>query len=252
VAATEWLRFWGFSDARTCGPGADGGVDVESAEIVAQVKARVSTAGRPELQQLFGVAASRGKRAVFFSIGGYTTQAIGWANEVGIALFGFDLQGEPAPLNAIASELSQMELQISSLLNAATASGATDGDNASVLEESPKLASLPSPAPEDWAPGGSNTAFVKYARRLQRNSHRVTGYAVRFADSANDQALIKSWADVGVVGNYVVVDHDSGRVEGYETWNEAYAATCEWDGGWLAPSVLKSLRRGQESPDLSA
>ena len=89
----------GLLDAHTHGPGADGGIDVESKEVVAQVKARVSTAGRPELQQLYGAAAGAGRRAVFFSLGGYTSQAIGWANEVGIALFEFDLQGEPEPMN---------------------------------------------------------------------------------------------------------------------------------------------------------
>jgi len=115
-------------------------------------------------------------------------------------------------------------------------------------DELPSLGSLPSPAPEDWAPGGSNSAFIKYARALQRNGHRVTGYAVRFADSAADRALVRAWAGAGVTGQYIVVDHDTGRVEGYDTWAKAYAATCEWDGGVLAPSVIKSLGGQAESP----
>jgi hypothetical protein len=101
------------------------------------------------------------------------------------------------------------------------------------------VGSLPSPAPDSWRPADSTKSFVKYARRLKRNGHRVTGYAVNYALEPDERALVAAWADVGVLANYVVVDHEIGRVEGYRTWGHAYAATCEWDGGTLAPSVEK-------------
>ena len=252
IAAAEWLRYWGFADARTHGPGADAGIDVESLTMVAQVKARVSPAGRPELQQLHGAAVGKGKQGVFFSIGGFTAQAVGWANDVGLPLFAFDLQGEPTAVNGPAFRLSGQEPPTvpglaGGLDGAAPSAAAPSGAVDRVIEMGPTGGSLPSPVPVDWQPGGRNGSFVKYARRLQRNGHPVTGYAVNCAETPADLALVQAWADVGVVGSYVVVDHQTGRVEGYPTWAEAYAATCAWDGGKLAPSVQKSFRTALET-----
>lgn len=109
IAAAEWLRFWGAVDARTHGPGADSGVDVESSKLVVQVKARVAPAGRPELQRLHGAAVGRGKQGAFFSLGGFTAQAVAWANQVDLALFEFDLQGEPRAVNEPAYRIARRE-----------------------------------------------------------------------------------------------------------------------------------------------
>lgn len=240
----------GFDEARTHGPGADGGVDVESPEVVAQVKARVSPAGRPDLQRLFGVAAAKGKQGVFFSHGGFAGQAMGWANEVGLALFAFDLQGEPFPLNAPAYRIAGMDAprSVPAITTVEPAIEPTSSDplpsaddDSSLRDEGPSRGSLRSPAPLDWEPVDQKHSFVKYARRLRRNGHRVTGYVVALASDVSDHALVAAWAEAGIFGEYVVVDHDTGRVEGYRTWAEAYAATCEWDGGTLAPSVRASL-----------
>lgn len=86
------------------------GVDVESLEYVAQVKAVMANVGRPVIQQTFGVAAHRGKQALVFSLGGFTDDALKWAAEAGVGLFSFDLQGEPQPLNRVASLLSSSPL----------------------------------------------------------------------------------------------------------------------------------------------
>ena len=107
--------------------------------------------------------------------------------------------------------------------------------------------SLPSPAPPNWqVPVDQARSFTKYARRLQRNGHRVTGYALTHVATDADRRLVQAWVDAGVIGNYVVVDHETGRVEGYPTWAEAYAATTTWDGGVMAPSVRRSLGRRAE------
>ena len=103
--AAEWMRHLGFPDARCTGAGTDGGVDVRSAGAVAQVKAQLSPVGRPELQALFGVASSEGRRPLFFSLMSYTAAALTWADEVGMALFRFDHGGLVEAVNRAAEGL---------------------------------------------------------------------------------------------------------------------------------------------------
>ena len=99
------MRHFGFDDARCTGAGTDGGVDVRSRGAVAQVKAQLTPVGRPELQALYGVARSEGRRPLFFSLMSYTAAALGWADEVGMALFRFDHAGMVEPVNAPAEVL---------------------------------------------------------------------------------------------------------------------------------------------------
>ena len=103
--AAEWMRHLGFGDARCTGAGTDGGVDVRSGEAVAQVKAQLTPVGRPELQALYGVARSEGRRPLFFSLMNYTAAALAWADEVGMALFRFDHAGMVEPVNGAAGAL---------------------------------------------------------------------------------------------------------------------------------------------------
>ena len=102
LAARDWLRYWGFPDAELTEAGADGGVDVRTADAIAQVKAEVRPIGRPEVQQLAGIASHEGRVPLFFSLGRFTTQAEEWASEARVALFTFDLSGMPQPLNDVA------------------------------------------------------------------------------------------------------------------------------------------------------
>ena len=97
--ATEWMQFFGFKDARTTPIGPDSGIDIESQGAVAQVKMEGITTSRPTVQALAGVAATEAKKAIFFSLGGYTAEAITWSEKAGVALFQFDLQGVPTPVN---------------------------------------------------------------------------------------------------------------------------------------------------------
>ena len=97
--AAEWMRHLGFDDARCTAPGTDGGVDVRSRGAVAQVKAQLAPVGRPELQALYGVARSEGRQPLFFSLMSYTAAALGWADEVGMALFRFDHAGMVEAVN---------------------------------------------------------------------------------------------------------------------------------------------------------
>jgi hypothetical protein len=72
---------------------------------VAQVKAQLTPVGRPELQALYGVARSEGRRPLFFSLMSYTTAARAWADEVGMALFRFDHAGAVEAVNPAAEAL---------------------------------------------------------------------------------------------------------------------------------------------------
>lgn len=105
-AACEWLRYFGFDDATTTPPGTDGGVDIVGRQIVAQVKAEMKPTGRPVVQQLHGVATVEEKRAAFFALAGFTPVAVAWANKADMALFGFDLTGEPKPVNAAGRKMA--------------------------------------------------------------------------------------------------------------------------------------------------
>ncbi len=100
------MTYWGFTNVAVTPVGADGGVDVFSDEAVAQVKAETVPTGRPKLQQHHGVATAHAKAPLFFSLAGYTQQALDYAQDNEIALFTFDLQGEPEPANAAAHALT--------------------------------------------------------------------------------------------------------------------------------------------------
>ncbi|HUP15327.1 MAG TPA: restriction endonuclease [Acidimicrobiia bacterium] len=101
----EWMHWLGWAGASATAPTSDGGVDVASSGAVAQVKYGSARVGRPALQALFGAAQALGKRALFFSAGGFSPQAITWGNQVGMALFGFDSTGEVRAVNSAATAL---------------------------------------------------------------------------------------------------------------------------------------------------
>lgn len=103
MVAAEWMVWMGMTDARCTPTGPDGGLDVVSSHGVAQVKLHGRPIGRPELQKLHG--ASLGLRTLFFAAEGYTHEALAWAGAVDMALFRFDRQGVPTPVNRLARVL---------------------------------------------------------------------------------------------------------------------------------------------------
>jgi len=100
----RWMRWMGYDDADVTRPGADGGIDVTSPRCVAQVKTETLPVGRPAIQRLHGVATGLGKEGLFFSLSGYTSQAIEWADVVKMPLFRFDFQGQPEGANTYAQK----------------------------------------------------------------------------------------------------------------------------------------------------
>jgi hypothetical protein len=85
--AAQWMRFMGDSDARTTRFVADGGIDVESRRYVAQVKNWAGTVGVAAVRELAGVAASDGRKPIFFTSGTYSSGAVEFANRSRMALF---------------------------------------------------------------------------------------------------------------------------------------------------------------------
>lgn len=106
VAAGIMRDHLGFKDAAVTTASGDGGVDVVAKQAVAQVKHWGSQVGRPAIQQLYGArGADHSKKMVFFCSGGYSRQAIAYANEVGVALFTFDAAGSYGVINELAEVL---------------------------------------------------------------------------------------------------------------------------------------------------
>lgn len=106
VAAAIMRDHLGFQDARVTTASGDGGIDVVARQAVAQVKHWGSQVGRPAIQQLYGARGiDHSKKMVFFCSGGYSRQAIAYANEVGVALFTFDAAGSFGAVNKSAQEL---------------------------------------------------------------------------------------------------------------------------------------------------
>lgn len=86
-AARDWLRCAGHPNAELTPDGADGGYDVFSDAVVAQVKAEMVPTGRPVIQQIAGIAAVEGKSAMCFSLAGFTREATVWAARAGVQLY---------------------------------------------------------------------------------------------------------------------------------------------------------------------
>ncbi|HZQ87369.1 MAG TPA: DUF2510 domain-containing protein [Acidimicrobiales bacterium] len=106
IVAAEWMRYWGFEDAVRTPTGPDGGVDIMSSRAIGQVKAHYKPIGRPDLQRLYGEAVAQQKTPLFFSLDAFTPEALDWGTKVGMALFRFDMQGEPEPVNSAARQIA--------------------------------------------------------------------------------------------------------------------------------------------------
>lgn len=89
--AVEHMRHLGFKDAKLTQAGADGGIDVESAAAVAQVKHWKHSVTRPDVQRLNGAAPANTSR-IFYAASGFTRDARLFADEHKIALFEYELE----------------------------------------------------------------------------------------------------------------------------------------------------------------
>jgi hypothetical protein len=102
--AAAHMRSIGFRDARRMPDGIDGGVDVVSANAVAQVKFHAAPIGGPQIQQLRG-AAHGIQVALFYSSSGYTQAAVREAARTSVALFTYTEDNSIDAANHVAWEL---------------------------------------------------------------------------------------------------------------------------------------------------
>jgi hypothetical protein len=110
-AARQKMLQLGYPDARLTASGPDGGVDVLASGAVAQVKAQVTPVGPAVVQAIYGIACSMNSTALCFALGGYTDNAVRFAEGAGVALFTFDLSGRAVEANSAAVALRSQELR---------------------------------------------------------------------------------------------------------------------------------------------
>ena len=103
--AVAYMKALGFKNASLTVGGADGGVDVVSNEGVAQVKFEAQQIGRPTLQAFVGATVRTGQLRLFFTGTGYSSAALEYADDTGMALFTYALDGKVQPVNGAACAL---------------------------------------------------------------------------------------------------------------------------------------------------
>lgn len=95
---SAWLRSLGFLDAQVTRFSRDGGIDVESQYLCAQVKHQVAPVGVKAVRELFGVAVHEKKIPVFFALSDYTLEAKTFATKVGMPIIRY-FPNSLVPLN---------------------------------------------------------------------------------------------------------------------------------------------------------
>lgn len=114
-----------------------------------------------------------------------------------------------------------------------------------VTQEAPKKpARAVVAAPQGWEPGYSPNGFERYKRRLKENGQPVTCYRVSAANTPDRKALVQSWLDEKRIepnAVFVMVNHTTGAVHGFENWADCYAASRANGSPALARSVVSSI-----------
>jgi hypothetical protein len=125
-AVLEWMRAHGFDDAQLTEDAGHGAYDVDSAKAIAEINMGAPPS-RPNVQRLDTVSRGAGRRALYFSVRGFTNSAEEWANNVNIALFAFEKgSDEIVAVNALAEELVKAPpTRDQQLLDAVTRAAAT-------------------------------------------------------------------------------------------------------------------------------
>lgn len=90
----DWMKYIGAKSATVTSYIGDGGIDVVSSLVIAQVKnyAPSRSVGVAEIRELAGVAAVDRRLAAFFTSGKYAAGATAFASAAGIALFRYSVK----------------------------------------------------------------------------------------------------------------------------------------------------------------
>lgn len=106
------MRRLGHPSAHPTPVGADGGIDVLAPGAIAQVKFRQGFTGRPDVQRLVGARErSTHLELWFFSMSGYSRQAIQYANTMDVHLYTYDLHGTLEPHSLRAQDVLAQHVQ---------------------------------------------------------------------------------------------------------------------------------------------
>ncbi|MFI5860603.1 hypothetical protein [Streptomyces sp. NPDC051546] len=110
VTAALYLRWLGFQDVRQPDgrPLPSTAVDLRAPGLVAQVDPTTAPAGLRAVECVWLNGLTACATSVYFSLAGYTQDARGRADDLGIPLFVMDLTGMPQPVNDPAEDLLAM------------------------------------------------------------------------------------------------------------------------------------------------
>jgi hypothetical protein len=250
LAAWHMSRRLGFEDATVTKSGNDGGIDVESADAVAQVKHHTNPVGGPEIQQLRGAAHGR-NAALFYALSGYTTAGERFADKAGVALFRYDIYGEVTGCNEVAHALQASGPLRSAelarqLANEQAAQQQRDAERRQAKKETCQaeeqawlqagrdLAGHPSAdrRAEIFALIRQRAAQLTRRRGIARRtatavlhmfSYNPTDGAKRYVSRGGPQPVLHAWEGL------LALEKEMARTN--ESLEEAYAAAESWDTG---------------------
>lgn len=83
----DWSKYLGYRDAEKTRSVKDGGVDIEGSRLVAQVKFQEIPVGVKPIREIIGVNVRLKKDILFFSLNGFSRDAVIEANQSEVALF---------------------------------------------------------------------------------------------------------------------------------------------------------------------
>lgn len=168
----------GYEAVNLTPPGSDGGIDVRSPTGVAQVKLHMKPTGRPDLQRLYGARGSHVEQEMlFFCFMGYSAKAIEYANQVGMALFRYRLDGSYDAVNPAASRFIDRGREVLS----ANASARVD------VSQVPRLRPRREYSARDWAlliilcwPLALLIFCIRNPQQAARFARRVRDFVVQY------------------------------------------------------------------------
>jgi hypothetical protein len=83
----DWAKYLGYQDAEKTRSVKDGGIDIEGSRLVAQVKFQETPVGVKPIREIIGVNVRLRKDILFFSLNGFSRDAVEEANQSEVALF---------------------------------------------------------------------------------------------------------------------------------------------------------------------
>jgi len=94
--ACAWLRYQGFFDAGVVADPGTAGADIRGSDVVAQVKFTPKPATIDEIKELNAVMIATKRQGFYFSVSGFTEEAVEWGDMAGVMLVRLILDGDPA------------------------------------------------------------------------------------------------------------------------------------------------------------